>query len=128
MKAGYVFLGTLVLILAAIIGYMVMTQPAAQPVVVVEKEVQPTWLPWNWGWAQNPGTIFVSRPVPQFYPQIHHYGSHPAISTGPHRPSLPMPQTPMPPRPQPHAQHAAPPSRPSTPAAPTASPRPQMAP
>jgi hypothetical protein len=47
MKGGYVFLGTLVLILTAIIGYMVMTKPAAQPVVVVEKEVQPTWIPWN---------------------------------------------------------------------------------
>ena len=121
MKAGYVFLGTLVLILTAIIGYMVMAQPAAQPVVVVEKEVQPTWLPWNWGWAQNPGTIFVSRPVPQFYPRTHHYGSHPAISTGPHRPPLPMPQTPAPPRPQPHAPPAAPPASPSS------APRPPMA-
>ncbi len=116
MKAGYVFLGTLVLILAAIIGYLVMTQPAAQPVVVVEKET-PTWIPWSWGWAQNPGTIFVSRPVPDFYRRPHHYGSHPAISTGPHRPPLPMPQTPVHPRPQP-------PAVPRPPAPPPAMPRP----
>lgn len=94
-------LGVLVVILLAVIAYLMWSKPAAQPVVVVEKET-PTWIPWNWGWAQNPGTFFVSRPVPHFYPRPHHYGSHPAISTGPHRPPLPMPQTPVPPRPQPH--------------------------
>ena len=101
MNNGYIFLGTLVFIVAAIIGYTVMT-PTVQTVMVIEKEIQPTWIDWKWGWAQNPGTAFVSRPVPQFYPQTHHYGSHPAISTGPHRPLLPMPQTPVPPCPQPH--------------------------
>jgi hypothetical protein len=99
MNGGYVFLGTIVIILSAILGYMVMTKPAAQSVVVVEKET-PTWIPWSWGWAQNPGTVFVSRPVPDFYRSPHHYGSHPAISTGPHRPPLPMPQTPVPPHSQ----------------------------
>ena len=89
------------LILVAIIGYLV-AQPTAQPVLVIEKVMETTWIPWNMGWAQNPGTLFVSRPVPQFYPQSHHYGSHPAITIGPHRPPLPMPQTPAPPCPQPH--------------------------
>jgi hypothetical protein len=112
MKTGYIFLGTLVVIMSSIIGYMIVSQSAAQPVLqVVEKVTQPTWIPWNWGWAQNPGTIFVSRPVPQFYTQPHHYGSHPAITTGHHRPPLPMPQTPVPPHPQPHG---IPPAQPRT--------------
>ena len=111
MNPGYTLLGVLVVILLAVIAYLMWTKPVAQP-VVVEKEA-PTWIPWNWGWAQNPGTIFVSRPVPHFYPRTHHFGSHPAISTGPHRPPLPMPQTPVPPSPQPHGP---PPMAPKPPA------------
>lgn len=100
-------LGVLVVLLLAVIAYLIWGRPAAQPVVIMEKEI-PTWIPWSYGWAQNPGTLFVSRPVPYFYPRPHHDGTHPAISMGPHRPPLPMPQTPVPPRPQPHGPPAPP--------------------
>ena len=98
MNTGYIMLGVLILALLSVIAYLVWSQPKAQPVVIVEKEL-PRWMPWSYGWAQNPGTFFISRPFPQFYPTPHHAGSHPAISTGPHRPPLPMPQTPVPPHP-----------------------------
>jgi hypothetical protein len=100
MKDGYIVLGALVFILAIVVVYLIMSKPTEQPIVIVENE-SPTWIPWTWGRAQNPGTTFISRPVPHFYPRPHHFGSHPAISTGPHRPSLPMPQTPAEPPSQP---------------------------
>lgn len=97
MKAGYIFLGTLVVILSAVVVYLVYVKPSTQPpVIIVEKEAPlPTWVPWNWGWARNPDTVYVSRPVPHFYPMPQH--QHPAITSDPYKKPLPMPQTPVPP-------------------------------
>ena len=101
MNTRYIMLGMLILALLGVIAYLVWSKPTIQPVVVVEKET-PRWLPWSYGWAQNPGTFFVSRPIPHFYPMPHHDGSHTAITSDPHKPHPPMPQTPVPPQPQPH--------------------------
>lgn len=101
LNTGYTLLGVLILVLLGVIAYLVWSQPKTQPVVIVEKEI-PNWMPWSYGWAQNPGSFFISRPFPQFYPTTHHAGRHEAISTDPYRPPLPMPQTPVPPQPQPH--------------------------
>jgi hypothetical protein len=104
MNPGYIVISLILISLLGIIAYLLWNKPVSQPVIVVEKET-PTWIPWSWGWAKNPGTLSISRPIPYFYEFPHHTGSHPAISIGHRRPSLPMPQTPVPPSPQPHHRH-----------------------
>jgi hypothetical protein len=98
MNPGYIFMGTIIILLVGIITYLLLNKPKLQQVMVIEKET-PKWIPWSYGWAQNPGTLVIHRPVPHFYPLAHHAGSHPAISTGFHHPKLPMIQTPVPPAP-----------------------------
>lgn len=100
MNPGYMIMGTVIAILLIIIAFLFYKKPSTQPVVVVDEKETPTWIPWSWGWAQNPGTLSIHRPVPYFYPMMHHAGSHPAITQGHHRPPLAMPQTPVPPHSQ----------------------------
>lgn len=100
--------------LVGILFYLLRNKPKHHTHVVIEKET-PTWIPWSYGWAQNPGTLHIHRPVPHFYPMSHHAASHPAISVGFHRPELPMIQTPVPPVPLHSLYNAA--SAAATPAA-----------
>lgn len=98
MNPGYILMSIIIVLFVGILFYLLKNKPKQQTLVVIDKET-PTWIPWSYGWAQNPGTLHIHRPVPHFYPMSHHAASHPAISVGFHRPELPMIQTPVPPAP-----------------------------
>jgi hypothetical protein len=103
MKAGYLF----VLLLIAILGYLVY-RLYQKPEVVIVREVDYRWNPWDYGnWFGGPGIYWKS------------WGGYDSIRPT-HRP-LPRPSGP--PRPGPHPRPGPSPPRPGSSPSPHSGPR-----